>query len=68
MEINSKPRIIVWFVSNDGTFINASLNILAQQHNGIEIVGVTATQKISVNDWEFLPLNEISLNREGGMT
>ena len=63
MEINSKPRIIVWFVSNDGTFINASLNILAQQHNGIEIVGVTATQKISVNDWEFLPLNEISLNR-----
>ena len=65
MEINSKPRIIVWFVSNDGTFINASLNILAQQHNGIEIVGVTATQKISVNDWEFLPLNEISLNRGG---
>ena len=65
MEINSKPRIIVWFVSNDGTFINASLNILAQQHNGIEIVGVTATQKISVNNWEFLPLNEISLNRGG---
>ena len=63
MEINSKPRIIVWFVSNDGTFINASLNILAQQHNGIEIVGVTATQNISVNNFKFIPLNEISLNR-----
>ena len=67
MEINSKPRIIVWFVSNDGTFINASLNILAQQHNGIEILGVTATQKISVNNFKFIPLNEISLNG-GGMT
>ena len=65
MEINSKPRIIVWFVSNDGTFINASLNILAQQHNGIEILGVTATQKISVNNFKFMPLNEISLNGGG---
>ena len=63
----NKPRIIIWFVSNDRRFINSALNILAQQHNGIEIVGVTATQKISINNFPFLPLNEISLNG-GGMT
>ena len=61
----NKPRIIIWFVSNDGRFIGAALNILAQQHNGIEIVGVTATQKISINNFPFLPLNEISLNGGG---
>ena len=61
----NKPRIIIWFVSNDRRFINSALNILAQQHNGIEIVGVTATQKISINNFPFLPLNEISLNGGG---
>ena len=63
--MNIKPRVIIWFVSNDGRFINSALNILAQQHNGIEIIGVTATQNISVNNLPFLPLNEISLNRGG---
>ena len=63
----NKPRIIIWFVSNDGRFIGAALNILAQQHNGIEIVGITATQNISVDNFNFIPLNEISLNG-GGMT
>ena len=63
--MNSKPRIIIWLVSNDGRFINSALNILAQQHNGLEILGVTATQKISINNFPFLPLNEISLNRGG---
>ena len=61
----NKPRIIIWFVSNDNRFIGAALNILAQQHNGIEILGVTATQNISVNNFKFIPLNEISLNRGG---
>ena len=65
METGGKPRIIIWFVSNDGRFIGASLNILSQQHNGIEILGITATQKISVNNLSFLPLNEISLKRGG---
>ncbi|MBR5913256.1 MAG: hypothetical protein IKZ58_02670 [Selenomonadaceae bacterium] len=67
MEINSKPRIIIWFVSNDGRYIGNALNILAQQHNGIEILGTTATQQINVNNLPFIPLNEINLNG-GGMT
>ena len=61
----NKPRIIIWFVSNDNRFIGAALNNLAQQHNGIEILGVTATQKISVNNFKFIPLNEINLNGGG---
>ena len=62
MEIGGKPRIIIWFVSNDGRFINGAMNILAMQHNGVEVVGATATQKISVNNLPFIPLNEISMN------
>ena len=65
MEINSKPRIIIWFVSNDGRFIGGALNILTQQHNGVEILGVTATQKIQVNNFSFIPLNEINMNGGG---
>ena len=61
----NKPRIIILFVSPDNRFIGAALNILERQHNGVEIVGVTATQKISVNNLPFLPLNEISLNKGG---
>lgn len=68
MAINEKPRIIIWFVTNDGRYINAAMNILAQQHNGVEILGVTATQKISVNNLPFIPLNEISMNGGGGTT
>ena len=64
----NKPRIIIWLFSDDGRYIVDALNILAHQHNGIEILGVTATQKISVNNLPFLSLNEISLNRGGGMT
>ena len=62
MAINSKPRIVIWFVSNDGRFIGNAVNILEQQHNGIDIIGVTAAQKISVNNLPFIPLNEVNLN------
>ena len=65
MEISRRPRIIIWIVSDDGRYIVNAIKILERQHNGIEILGVTATQKISINNWEFLPLNEISLNRGG---
>ena len=65
MEIDSKPRIIIWLISDDGRFIGAALNILERQHNGIEILGITATQKISVNNFNFIPLNEISMNGGG---
>lgn len=65
MAINGKPRVIVWFVTNDGRFIGNALNILAQQHNGVEILGTTATQQINVNNLSFIPLNEINLNGGG---
>ena len=60
-----KPRIVIWFVSNDGRFIGNAVNILTRQFNGVDIIGVTAGQKISVNDLPFIPLNEISLNGGG---
>ena len=60
-----KPRIIIWFVSNDGRFIGNAVNILTRQFNGVDIIGITATQKISVNNLPFMPLNEISLNGGG---
>ena len=60
-----KPRIVIWFVSNDGRFIGNAVNILTRQFNGVDIIGITATQKISVNNLPFMPLNEISLNGGG---
>ena len=45
MEINKKPRIIIWFVSDDGRYIGGALNILERQHNGVEILGATATHQ-----------------------
>ena len=70
MAIEGKPRVIVWFVSTDGRFIMNAVNILERQFNGIETLGVTATQKISVTDatgkvLPFIPLNEISMNGGG---
>ena len=65
MEINGKPRIIIWFVSNDGRFIDGALNILTRQFNGVEIIGVTATEKIFIDDVPFIPLNEISMKVGG---
>ena len=66
MAINGKPRIVTWFVSNDGRFIGGALNILERQFNGVDIVGVTATQKINVDNLPFIPLNELNLNAGGG--
>ena len=72
MEINGKPRIILWFVSNDGRYFNGAINILERQFNGIEIVGVTAGQQIFIADGlgrtiPFIPLNVLAQNG-GGMT
>ncbi len=59
------PRIIIWFVSTDGRFIGNAVNILTRQFSGVDIIGVTAGQKISVNNLPFIPLNEISMNGGG---
>ena len=63
----NNPRIVIWFVSNDGRYIGGAVNILTRQFNGVDIIGVTAAKKISVKDGTgkilpFIPLNEISMN------
>ena len=65
MKINGKPRVVIWFVSNDGRFLMPALEILSRHFNGLSVLGVTATQKISVDNLPFIPLNEISLNGGG---
>ena len=65
MAINSKPRIVIWFVSNDGRFIGNAVNILMRQFNGVDVIGVTAAQKISVNNLPFIPLQELAQNGGG---
>ncbi len=72
MEINGKPRIVIWFVSNDGRFIGGAVNILMRQFNGVDVIGVTAAQQISIKDGAgkilpFIPLNEISMKAGGGV-
>ena len=65
MRINGKPRVIIWVVSGDGRFLVPALEILSRQFNGLSVLGVTATQKISVDNLPFIALNEISLNGGG---
>ena len=70
MEINGKPRIVIWIVSPDQRFIGNAVNILEMQFNGIDIVGVTANVQISATDnhgraLPFIPLKELVGNGRG---
>ncbi|MBR4642668.1 MAG: DUF1919 domain-containing protein [Selenomonadaceae bacterium] len=54
-------KILTWVVSNDSRFFNGAMNILERQHNGVEVVGVTANVPI-VKDGKkvtFIPLAEV---------
>ncbi|MBQ9488160.1 MAG: hypothetical protein IJU91_10270 [Selenomonadaceae bacterium] len=71
MEINGKPRIVIWIVSPDQRFIGGAVNILERQFNGVEIVGVTANTKIAAKDNHgravpFIPIQELS-GKGGGV-
>ncbi len=61
-------KILLWVVANDGRFFNGALNILARQHAGIDIVGVTASAPIQLatggKKIPFIPLAEVG--RVGG--
>ena len=61
-------KVLIWIVSNDGRFFNAAMNILERQHNGVEVVAVTAGAPIHlVKDGkkvDFIPLDKVS---GGGM-
>ena len=41
-------KVLIWRVSNDTSFQDKTIKILEQQHNGIEIVGVTADAENSL--------------------
>ena len=61
-------KALLWIVSNDGRFFKGAISILERQHNGIEIVGVTAGAPIQIKkdgkNIPFIPLAE--LNNFGG--
>lgn len=61
-------KVLLWFVSNDGRFLNAAMQILERQQNGLDVVGVTAGVPIQfqVNgkNVPFIPLDKID---GGGM-
>ena len=56
-------KILLWVVSQDGRFLNGALKILERQHNGVEVVGVTAGVPIQlVKDGkkvDFIPLDKV---------
>lgn len=56
-------KVMLWVVSNDGRFFNGALNILERQHNGIELVGVTAAAPIQLakdgRNVPFVPLDKL---------
>ena len=57
-------KIFIWMVSNDIRFLNAAVNILERQHNGVEIIGVTVPAEINFV-WDdrkvpFIPLDKLT--------
>lgn len=57
-------KIFMWVVSNDGRFFQAATNILERQHNGLEVVAVTAAAPLQLSKdgkkIPFVPLTEIN--------
>ena len=62
-------KILLWVVSQDGRFFNGAMKILERQHNGLEVVGVTAGVPIhlakDVKKVDFIPLDKVD---GGGIT
>lgn len=58
-------KALIWIVSNDDRFFSRAINILGQQHNGLELVGVTAGMAIQLDcdgeDVPFVPLDEVAV-------
>lgn len=57
-------KILLWVVSNDGRFFNGAMQILERQHNGIDLVGVTANVPIQLTKngekVNFIPFAEVN--------
>ena len=65
-------KVLIWVVSEDTRFFNSAITILERQHNGVELVGLTAIQEIelfkggkNVLNVPFIPLGK--LTGEGDM-
>ena len=56
-------KVLLWVVANDGRFFQGAVQILEQQYNGIEIVGVTASEEIQLfkggQKIPFIPLDKV---------
>lgn len=56
-------KILLWIVSDDTGLFNDTIRILERQHNGFELVGLTAEVPIHIANGgksiPFVPLNEI---------
>lgn len=56
-------KVLVWKFSDDTGFQDKAIKILEQQHNGVEIVGVTAETETTLvyegKNVTFIPLAEV---------
>ena len=41
-------KVLLWVIANDTRFFQGAINILTVQHNGVDIVGVTANAPINL--------------------
>ena len=57
-------KVLLWFFSYDGKFLNSAAEILERQHNGLEVIGVTASVPISLQRYgknvSFIPLDKVT--------
>ena len=60
-------KILIWVVSQDTRFFNSAINILERQHNGVELVGLTAIREVelftggkNVPNVPFIPLEKLT--------
>ena len=61
-------KILAWVVSNDGRFFQGAINILERQHNGVELVGVTAGAPIQLaKDGKIVPFVSLAEVDRGGV-
>ena len=57
-------KVLIWIVSNDSRFFQGAMSILERQHNGLEVIGVTANEEIGLvkdgRNVPFIPLDRLT--------
>ena len=53
-------KVLLWIVANDGRFFQGAINILEQQYNGIEVVGMTSSLPIELKNPQGENLRRVS--------